>query len=194
MFSTKLKKLYEINKIISEEYPFEEYYPLLRNFIAREINLGAEYLSPYRFSLFYGKSPQMAIRLFLGLSDEKSILSQCFKFECEECGSINIIEDEENLIDFKCYECGFEDSLATPNYLSEVKILFKINYEILEEFREDLKENPLSNKESISAVLEEGMDIEISFETAEKMNTKNDSSISKTFEDKVRNILLGDLI
>lgn len=194
MFWIKLKDLYKKNVVLAEEYSFEEYYPLLRRFIAREVNLGSEYLSPYRFSLYYGISPGKSIRLFLGLADNPEIIRTCFKYQCEECDSINIIEDEKDLLEFSCYECGFEDSLATPDYFSEVKVIFKISYEILEEFKEDLKENPLSNNESNSTALEEGIDVDVSFEAVGELNGLEDKIIGEDFEARVRNILMGDIL
>ncbi|MGY6314428.1 hypothetical protein ACXC7F_28775, partial [Bacillus cereus] len=156
MLYKRLKDLYSQNKVLAAEYPFDEYYLLLQNFITREVSLGAEYLSPYRFALFYSKSPKDIIRWFLGLSDSEEIIEQLYKYQCEECGTINILKNEKSLFDFKCYECGEEESLTRKDYLSEVKLLFKINEELLEEVEENLKINPLSNETPISSAVLEG--------------------------------------
>ncbi|PHG30408.1 hypothetical protein COI60_24875 [Bacillus toyonensis] len=159
MLSTKLKKLYENNKVLSEEFPFDEYYPLLRNFIVKEVSLDAEYLSPYRFALTYGIPPKNAIRFFMGLTDDRELLQQHYKYDCEICDHINIIVDEDQLVDFRCIECGFEDHLITKEYLSEVKLLFKISDELLEEIQHGLKENPLSEDAVGLKILDEGTSI-----------------------------------
>lgn len=84
--------------------------------------------------------------MVLGLSDSEEIIEQLYKYQCEECGTINILKDEKSLFDFKCYECGEEESLTRKDYLSEVKLLFKINEELLEEVEENLKINPFLMK------------------------------------------------
>lgn len=171
MLYKRLKTLYNDNKVLAADYPLDEYYPLLQSFITREVSLGAEYLSPYRFALFYAKSPKDIIRLFLGLSDSEDIIGQRYKYQCEECGTINILKDEESLFNFKCYECGEEELLTKKDYLSEVKLLFKINEELLEEVEEGLKANPLSNETPMSSAVLEGeknidMDVEVSLGSA----------------------------
>ena len=185
MLYTKLRDLYNENKILAEEYPIDQYYPLLQNFISKEVDLDAEYLSPYRFALSFSKPPKEAIRFFLGLTDSSDILEQFYKYECDECGRINIIKDEEALMNFKCRECGFEDHLTTSDHLSEVKLLFRINEELLKEVKESLKDNPLSKvQESASAVLEGGIDIEVTLKTAEELIYKNGRPIGKQSADR----------
>ncbi|AMX83612.1 hypothetical protein GS3922_07995 [Geobacillus subterraneus] len=181
MLFKRLRDLYNENEVLAKEYPLDEYFPLLQNFIAKEVSLGAEYLSPYRFALSYSKSPKEAIRFFLGLTDSEHIIKQQFKYECDRCGKINIIKDEESLFNFKCRECGFEDNLtSSPDYLSEVKLLFRINEELLEEVKKNLKDNPLSNVlQSSSAVLERGIDEEVSLESAEELIYKDGKPIGK---------------
>ncbi|MFV0941168.1 hypothetical protein [Bacillus thuringiensis] len=189
MLYKRLKDLYSQNKVLAEEYSFDEYYLLLQNFITREVSLGAEYLSPYRFALFYSKSPKDVIRWFLGLSDSEEIIEQLYKYQCEECGTINILKDEKSLFDFKCYECGEEESLTRKDYLSEVKLLFKINEELLEEVEENLKINPLSNETPISSAVLEGekdidIDMDVSLETAEDVVYKNGIPISQAQKER----------
>ncbi|HDR4715842.1 hypothetical protein ACQVST_28465 [Bacillus cereus] len=189
MLYKRLKDLYSQNKVLAAEYPFDEYYLLLQNFITREVSLGAEYLSPYRFALFYSKSPKDIIRWFLGLSDSEEIIEQLYKYQCEECGTINILKNEKSLFDFKCYECGEEESLTRKDYLSEVKLLFKINEELLEEVEENLKINPLSNETPISSAVLEGekdidIDIDVSLETAEDVVYKNGIPISQAQKER----------
>ncbi|AXN41035.1 hypothetical protein DTO10_23430 [Peribacillus butanolivorans] len=185
MLFTRLRNLYNENKVLAEEYPLDQYYPLLQNFISKEVDLGAEYLSPYRFALSFSKPSKEAIRFFLGLTDSIDILEQYYKYECDECGRINIIKDEEALINFKCKKCGFEDHLTTSDYLSEVKLLFKINEELSEEVKKNLKDNPLSKvQESSSAVLEGGADIDVTFKTAEELIYKDGKPIGKQAVDR----------
>ncbi|MEH7210037.1 hypothetical protein V7094_28130 [Priestia megaterium] len=189
MLYKRLSDLYKENEILSEEFPLDEYFPLLQNFISREVDLGAEYLSPYRFSLFFSKPTKEILRFFLGLTDSENIVEQHYKYECDECRRINIIKDEESLIHFKCKNCGSEDSLVTSDYLSEVKLLFKLNEELLEDFRENLKYNPLPKvSESSSTVLEGGGDIEFTLESVEEVIYKNDKPISKKSEERAERL------
>ena len=182
MLYKRLKDLYNQNEVLAEEYPLEEYFPLLQYFISSEVSLGAEYLSPYRFSLMYSKPTKEVIRFFLGLTDSEEIFEQYYKYECDECNTLNIIKDEAALVNFKCRECGFEDHLTTADNLSEVKLLFKLNDELLEEFMQNLKHNPLSNGLIASwAVLEGGVaDVEeVTLESAEELIFKDGKPISK---------------
>lgn len=162
MLSEKLKNLYTENRTLADEFPFDEYYPLLRNFLVQEINLGAELLSPYRFAVTYGLSPRSSVRFFLGLADEEEIIYQYYKYECEECNTTNIIKDEAELLDFKCKNCGFEDYLVKTEHLSEVKLLFKISGPLLEEIRNNLKELPLTEVSNFSSTLDEGTLVSLS--------------------------------
>lgn len=189
MLYKRLSDLYKENEVLAEEFPFNEYFPLLQNFISREVDLGAEYLSPYRFSLFFSKPTKDILRFFLGLTDSENIVEQHYKYECDECTAINIIKEEESLINFKCKNCGFEDSLITSDYLSEVKLLFKLNEELLEDFQENLKYNPLPKvSESSSTVLEGGEDIEFTLESVEEVIYKNDKLISKKSEERAERL------
>lgn len=169
MLYKKLEALYSNNQTLSEEYPLQEYFPLLQMFISKEVGLGAEYLSPYRFSLFFSKPSIEAVRLFLGLADCEEIVEIRYKYECDQCGTINILKNEDALFNFKCIECGFEDHLITTDYLSEVKLLFKINEDLLDEVKTNLKGNPLSNEfESSAATLERGTDMDVSLAMADE--------------------------
>ncbi|WP_173916906.1 hypothetical protein [Halobacillus sp. Marseille-Q1614] len=190
MLYKRLNALYTENEVIAEEFPFSEYFPLLQQFISNEVELGAEYLSPYRFALSFSKPPKAAIRFFLGLTDSEEILRQYYKYQCDECDAINIIKDEKALVNFKCKRCGFEDYLETSDYLSEVKLMFKIEDKLLEAVNDNLKINPLSSINTISsAVTDERGDLEnVNFNTAEELIIKDGKMISKVSFERSKRI------
>lgn len=189
MLFGRLKALYEKNEVLKQKFPLDEYYPLLRKFISQEVALGATYLSPYRFALSFSLSVKDSIKFFLGLTDSENILNQYYKYQCDECGTINIIKDEEQLAYFVCKECGFEDHLTKKDYLNEVKILFRLNDEIVRETENYLKDNPLSREEgSINETLERGLDIETTILTMENSIYEDGVPISIEAEKKMKKI------
>ncbi|MEH7000852.1 hypothetical protein [Priestia megaterium] len=190
MLYGRLENLYKKNQILEQRYPLNEYYPLLRSFIAKEVDLGAEYLSPYRFALSYSLPVGEAIRFFIGLADASNILTQYYKYQCDECDTINIIKDEDSLLNFECKECGFQDALTRKEYLSEVKILFRLDDDILEETEKSLKDNPLSREgRNASEVLGRGIDVEIPIEKMEEVIYDDKHiPISTTAEERLKKI------
>ncbi|MCT2347101.1 hypothetical protein M4D71_23400 [Niallia taxi] len=169
MLFKKLEALYNDNKNLAKAYPFDEYFPLLQLFISKEVALGSEYLSPYRFALFFSKPTKDAVRFFLGLADSEEIVETLYKYECDECGTISILKDEEALFNFKCKQCGFRDHLVKTEYLSEVKLLFRINEDLHDEVKANLKNNPLSDKiETAAANSERGLEEEVSLASIEE--------------------------
>lgn len=182
MLYERLEKLYKKNSVLAQEFPLQEYYSLLRSFMTKEVSLGAEFLSPYRFALSYGIAPKQSLRFFLGLADDEDVIQQYYKYQCEECDTINIIKDEADLFEFKCKRCGFEDHLVKAEYLSEVKLLFKINDDLLKEFISNLKELPLTDVQKVSANSDEGSYEEFSLSTYEEVANEGGRSISKKSE------------
>ncbi|TYS62001.1 hypothetical protein FZD47_18100 [Bacillus infantis] len=184
MLFKKLEALYNENKTLAKAYPIQEYYPLLQHFISKEVALGSEYLSPYRFALFFSKPTIDAVRFFLGLADSENIVETLYKYECDDCGTINLLKDEDALLNFKCKQCGFKDELVKTEYLSEVKLLFKISDELLDQVKSNLKDNPLSDEfEPLTAKLERGMDEEVSLAVIDNaVYTNEGEPISKKAE------------
>lgn len=174
-----LLQSYKENEILAEEYPLDQNYPLLENFIVKEVSLGGEYLSPYIFALSYGKHPNESIRFFLGLTDSEDIIEQQYKYECDVCNGINIIKNEESLINFQCRHCGFEDHLSSSEHLSEVKLIFNINNSLLKATKENLKDNPLSFESQFSAAIKRGINQEVSLKSAEELIYKEGKPIGK---------------
>lgn len=182
MLYERLETLYNENLVLAQEFPLQEYYSLLRTFMTKEVSLGAEFLSPYRFALSYGIAPKKSLRFFLGLADDEDIVQQYYKYQCEECDSINIIKDEADLFGFKCQRCGFEDHLIKTEHLSEVKLLFKINEDLLEEFISNLKELPLTDVQRVSADSDEGSYEDFSLSNVEEVANEGGRRISKKSE------------
>lgn len=145
MLYTELKNIYKEKTFLDYEFPFEEFYPQLKQFLISEVKEGAIYLSPYRFTLAFGYNLPSILRFFLALSDQSGILNQLYKIECTNCGTPYILEWEE-LRQFKCYDgCGEVDDLSNISYLEDIKMIFEINEPLLEDVKDHLKDSTSSN-------------------------------------------------
>jgi hypothetical protein len=139
MLYEQLCKIYRDKLFLSAEFPFDEYYPLIKRFILEEVARGSNYLNPYRFSYAYGFNTKRIIRLFLALSDNDRIFKKFCHYECE-CHESSIVAYEQ-IYNFECPNCGdsLSDSEDLMNNMQHVKLLFKIDDEIKQGAKNDLK-------------------------------------------------------
>lgn len=137
MLYTKLKSIYDKKTFLKDSYPFEEFFPQVKTFINAEVRLGAKYLNPYRFAFNYGYDTQKILTYFLALSEEEIILTKVYKYDCP-CGETNLLTTEE-LQHFTCTGCYDEENLTNANILYEIQLLFKINKDLLEDVKNNLK-------------------------------------------------------
>ncbi|MGJ7922189.1 hypothetical protein [Neobacillus sp. LXY-4] len=191
MLYKELKNIYKEKRFLDFEFPFEEFYPQLKQFLISEVREGAIYLNPYRFSLAFGYNLPAILRFFLALSDRNGILNQLYKVECTNCGKLYILEWEE-LRNFICYAgCEEIDDLSNINYMDDIKLIFEINETLLEDVKDHLKE-PASSRpmKKIDKSLEEDYTIQeymninqigetSNFYFAEKLNQLTNSMRSR---------------
>ncbi|MED3354368.1 hypothetical protein P4414_04195 [Bacillus thuringiensis] len=137
MLYTELKSIYNQKTFLKDSYPFEEFFPQVKAFINDEVRLGAKYLNPYRFAFKYGYDTQKMLTYFLALSEEDKILTKIYKYDCP-CGETNLLTTEE-LKHFTCTGCYDEENLINANVLHEIQLLFKINKDLLDDVKNNLK-------------------------------------------------------
>ena len=83
--------------------------------------------------------------LFLALSSDTGFLNRIYKYNCSNCGELNILREEE-FEKFICYECRSPENLKNPDFLQDVKVLFEINNSLIRDVKQRLKAHSSSNK------------------------------------------------
>lgn len=146
--------IYSEKKFLEKKFCFNQYYPLLQNFLAKEVKLGSEFISPYRFAAHYGMSIRDVINFFIALSGDIGVFERYYKVECE-CGEYAIFNETD--ISFTCPYC-YEEDISINSSLSNVDLLFKIKETTLNELRDELKKVQSSSNSTPtqSITLEEG--------------------------------------
>lgn len=145
MFISELANIYSKVPYLNEIIPFYEISPQIEQFLNQEVRLGANNLNPYRFSYNFAHDPKDVLNLFVAFSREDGPLKRLYKYDCLGCGTTNILNDEQ-LKNFKCYECESSDDLETLNFLENVKVIFEIKEPFLKEVRARLKSQASSDK------------------------------------------------
>lgn len=136
MFYTNLIDIYHKRTFLEEGYPFNRYYPLLQHFIAEEVSLNTNYISPYRFSIYNGINLKDTLNLFIALSGDDGIFDRLYQYDCE-CDTSHVLESND-LENFSCYKCGEE--IAEINLaLSNITLLFRLKPELEDDMVKELK-------------------------------------------------------
>lgn len=129
-----IKGAYDENEVLAREYPFEVYYPLIVQFVVKEIRLKKVYMNPVLFANETGIEDKKAIRFFLGMLDS-TLFDMVYEYECPHCNEKNICETEEELINLLCSKCSEKINYTYEELIKEIKVLFKINPEIVEKVK-----------------------------------------------------------
>ncbi len=135
MFYTDLENIYIKKDFLEKKFCFNQYYPLLRNFLAKEVKLGSEFISPYRFAVHYGMSIKDVINFFIALSGETGVFSRFYKLECD-CGEYSFLDEKD--LSFTCPYC-YESDIKVDSNLSNIDLMFKLKDSTLNELRIELK-------------------------------------------------------
>ncbi|QXJ58456.1 hypothetical protein J9537_10540 [Enterococcus raffinosus] len=139
MFFTVLQAIYNDSIWLSNNYPFEEYYPLLRGYLSDELAIHSKYMSPYRFSYKYRKPVEQVIKFFLALTGDDGIFSLRFKFICENDDCINIFQEKDISNNrLYCKDCGEEYNFEKVNADNEISLLFVLNEDLKVELSKDI--------------------------------------------------------
>lgn len=182
MLYTELTNIYAMNSILKVNYPLEEYYPLLRQFIVKESRMGSTYFVPERFAYDNGLSVDKSRELFLGLSSLSNdrIFMIKYKWKCEVCGNSNYIDggilgSKDINKDIFCSFCG---ELFEWEDIGDLKVLFTMRKDILDAMK---AENSSKSSSSLSiANVREG---DLTFEQSQKI-LSNQPSINPKLSDQ----------
>jgi len=174
MFISELANIYSKKPYLNNIIPFHEISPQLELFINQEVRLGARNLNPYRFSFKFAHNPKDVINLFIAFSTSNGPLKRLYRYDCNECGETNILDDEQ-LKNFKCYNCSSNGNLETKNFLEDVRVIFEIKEPYLRDVRTRLKDRASSDKQEGRIKSGEAKQSEVSLKEVFDMN-KNDKS------------------
>ncbi|WP_062105246.1 hypothetical protein [Bacillus niameyensis] len=147
MFIQELANIYSKIPYLNEIIPFYEISPQIELFLNQEIRLGANNLNPYRFSYKFAHDPKDVINLFIAFSASDGPLKRMYRYECSECEETNILSDEE-IKNFKCYNCYFDGDMEKKEFLDNVKVIFEIKQPYLKEVKNRLKDQASSDIKS----------------------------------------------
>lgn len=138
MFIPELANIYSKKPFLNNIIPYHEISPQLELFMNQEVRLGARNLNPYRFSFKFAHEPKDVINLFIAFSASDGPLKRLYRYDCSDCDKTNILNDEE-LKQFKCYNCGSSGDLETKEFLENVRVIFEIKEPYLKDVKTRLK-------------------------------------------------------
>lgn len=146
MFIQELANIYSKKPYLNNIIPYHEISPQIEQFINQEVRLGARNLNPYRFSFKFAHEPKDVINLFIAFSGSQGPLNRLYRYECKDCDETNILNDEE-LKEFKCYNCSSDGDLQSKEFLENVRVIFEIKEQYLKDIKSRLKDQASSDIE-----------------------------------------------
>lgn len=153
MFIPELANIYSKKPYLNNIIPYHEISPQIEQFMNQEVRLGARNLNPYRFSFKFAHEPKDVINLFIAFSASDGPLKRLYRYDCSYCGETNILNDEE-LKQFKCYNCGSNGDLETKDFLENVRVIFEIKDPYLKDVKIRLKDQASSDKRKLKVKIE----------------------------------------
>ncbi|WP_140422955.1 hypothetical protein [Ureibacillus sinduriensis] len=164
-----MESIYYKKPQLNEIIPFYELSPQIELFLNEEVRLGARNLNPYRFSLRFAHEPKDVINLFVAFSSENGPLMRLYRCECIDCEQMLILNDEE-LKEFKCYNCGSTGNLELKDFLDNVKVIFEIKEKYIKDVKARLKEQASSDASKKNTKSEEAIKGEVSLKDVFDLN------------------------
>lgn len=176
MFILELANIYSKKPYLSNIIPYHEISPQIELFLNQEIRLGARNLNPYRFSFKFAHEPKDVINLFIAFSASDGPLNRLYRYDCVDCGKTNILNDEE-IKQFRCYNCGSGGDLETKDFLENVRVIFEIKDPYLKEVKTRLKDQASSDKRAVKVKSEEAKQGDVSLRNVLEANRMSEKPL-----------------
>lgn len=195
MFYERLKSIYSQNDdYLNNRFSFEQYYPILRLYLIEQVKSKQELLSVDDFANKNAISLRDSINFLAALSGEDGIFERHYKFNCEKCSQVHVIEEEElfemiNLEneypeDIDCDYCNQTNFI--PSNTEFIKLLFKIKPLIFKEISAEIKKVESSSEVISQVEISEGdyFNLETQIENLEEENPEQTNIKDKCKEIK----------
>ena len=169
MFIPELANIYSKKPYLNEMIPFYEISPQIEQYLYQEVRLGARNLNPYRFSFKFAHDPKDVINLFIAFSTPDGPLKRLYRYECGDCDETNILSDEE-LKNFKCYNCGSTGDIEKKEFLENVRVIFEIKEPYLKDVKKRLKDRASSERTRSHVKAEEAKNGDLSLKQVIEAN------------------------
>lgn len=178
MFIPELANIYSKKPYLSEIIPFHEIAPQIEQYLIQEVRLGARNLNPYRFSFKFAHDAKDVINLFIAFSVSEGPLKRLYRYDCGACDETNILNDQE-LKQFKCYNCGYDGDIDNKDFLENVRVIFEIKEPYLKDVISRLKDQASSKRVALKASSEEAKKGDVSLKDALEANAVIKEEVDK---------------